>query len=374
MSQTLVLNKNASETVKKWINSKTIGGDIENWEHNVKKDYFGQAARNMQALIVKLARTLEESIDYPKTKDIKHVLCYDFKSHQYREKKINISYLEHALKYILMYVLLEKITKKYYVLYTFDSKFEIKNNLNTEANYSKHSLVESRFCARTCSKVYNEIVEKIVEKTKIKAFSKFKVNENNIKNDNIPTSNYFYLKPIKGDPEYEIKFKKQNFLFELFKKTLVTPDDYYIQMKAIKYQRDVVLKEEMDNKWKDIRKDRCDHSLEMKYIADSIGDHTFKIDFIINQLIYNKIDSPKALNLGLKYINEELERNCKIIDYTEYVINGVDTGKWGLISSNGIEHTNTKILLNYIEHKKTQNNKLIENKNKIISIQKINNI
>lgn len=359
----LKVSNKADSIIQTWIKEDTIAGDIENWSHNIEKDYLGQAARNMQALIVKLAKTVEKALITPKA-DASLVQLYDKKKKIYFKSEPNLSFVEGAIKYMVNVLLNERDLKPYYVLCDFfgDSK---RSCLNNEANFSKHSLRESRFCAKESSKVYNELVRKIANKIKIKSLLKFSVDASCVKNIDEPTTNYFYLKPIKGEADYEIKKKREDEVLARFRKTLITPEDYYIQLKAIKYQRDMILKEEMDNKWDQIRKDHKDHSKEMMYITEAIGGHTNKINILINNLIYNNINSPKTIKIALRYIEEEVERNNKIIDYTKWEINGVKAGKWNLISSTGIVTTNYESLERYIDHKEEQNDRLLQKRKEI---------
>ncbi len=332
------LKKDAIQILNEILQMKEIVGELENWSHNIKKDFYGQAARNMQALIQKFARTIDSIVELPRTKN-------------------KLSYLKSDLTYLICEILGEKDISNYTILYDTNDK---RTTLNTEANLSKHNLTESRFCAKECAKVFNSIVDRIQRLLRIDKISKFKVEVKYIKNINAPTSNYFYLEPIEGEADYIEKKKRQDRLFELFKKTLVSPEDYYIQFKAIKYQRDTILKEELDSKWNQIRKDHLDHTREFEYIIKAIGDHTKKINYLISQLIYDNVKYNKCLSLAKQFLLEEIERNNKIINYTNYVIDGVNSGEGHLIQANGVITRETSRLSNYIIHKEEQNDRLKE--------------
>jgi hypothetical protein len=334
----IVLKKGANQILTKYLKMNEIKGDIENWAHNIKRDFYGQAARNMQALIQKFARTINSVIQSPTTR-----------------QKLN--YLSSDMIYLVCEILGDKDLSRFSILYDENDR-NGKATLNGAANISKHSLEESRFCAKQCAKAYNKMVERIQNKLNLKNIGKFQVDEKNLKDLTAPTTNYNYLKPIPGEPDYDEKKKRQDELFAMFKRTLLVPDDYYVQMKAIKYQRDAILKEELDSKWNEIRKDHMDHSSEMEYIMNSIGDHTYKINYLINSLLHDHINSKKALSLAKKFLKEEINRNDKIISYTRWLVDAVKKNETRLISSTGVVHTNTTNLEKYVVYKLSQNEKL----------------
>lgn len=83
-----------------------------------------------------------------------------------------------------------------------------------------------------------------------------------------------------------------------------------------------------------------------------IGKQTHTINYIISKLIksgqMNNVDCSMARN----YLQSEIARNQRIVDYWIKSINKVERGRAGLISSSGVHHTNTSSLRQYVTQKK----------------------
>ena len=356
------VSPNGNKIILDLVKKDSIVGDLENWTHNIERDFMGQAARCLQGLVVKLALAVERALISPKSNQC-FVKGKNAKG-EFVDMNPRLSYIEPALKYLIIIILgIQPISDDYYWLVDFDKKRKYIS-MNSEANSCKHNIKESRFSARNSGRVFNMLVNKLAIRLNLPGLKKFVVDVSKVKKDTAPTTNFSYLKPIEGEPDYDQKKKAFDRMFDMWKRTLVTPDDYYIQLKAIKYQRDVVLSEELDKKWAAIKRDHKDRRQEFNEIVEAIGDHTFKINYLINNLAFNHI-SGKAVAVANKYLNEEIVRNKRIIEYTQYVIDGCKAGKWKIITSAGRIHTDTTSLEEYIVWKNEQNDKLREKLNSI---------
>ena len=126
----------------------------------------------------------------------------------------------------------------------------------------------------------------------------------------------------------------------------------YLQMKASIVER-AVLQKEMDILWDRIKRYNCDRSTQMKEITEKIGKCTHKLNQLINELCqYRK--THRAMNLAHDYIVKEITRINKIVNSKKQLIAGVNRGSACLISSNGVTHTNTLSLENYVKQKTAQ--------------------
>jgi len=111
--------------------------------------------------------------------------------------------------------------------------------------------------------------------------------------------------------------------------------------------------EAQQNLWKYIKRTNADRSHEMKQISDEIGTNTHEINKILNELTQYK-KTHKAMNMADRYLQSEISRIQKIIEDWKKTVRDVEAGRKILISSNGVNHTNTTGAKEYIQIKQRQ--------------------
>ena len=117
------------------------------------------------------------------------------------------------------------------------------------------------------------------------------------------------------------------------------------------------LQSKQDELWRVIKRTHTNHSSEMKRIVEKIGAETHRINCYISSLCkYKKTHS--AMKLANDYLSNEISRMTKIIRSNEETIRLFRCGRATLISATGKQTTDPRTLLEYIDKKKAQLNKM----------------
>ena len=135
-------------------------------------------------------------------------------------------------------------------------------------------------------------------------------------------------------------------------------DGLYNQLKNALDQR-VKYQGEHDKIWSYIKRTNNNGTQKLDVVDKKIGACTHKINQLIAQLCKYK-KTHKAMKLANDYLSKEINRIEKIINSNSTLINNVDRGRNTLISSSGVEHTNTTNLKKYVKLKKEQKAKLVQ--------------
>ena len=116
--------------------------------------------------------------------------------------------------------------------------------------------------------------------------------------------------------------------------------------------------------WKDVTRTRRDRSQEISRDDAHIGEATYKINQVIAQIV-KRCRGTEAARVAANYLDEEIERNRKIVASREKLRSDVAKGKSVYVSSTGKITHNHHVDDQYIAHKKEQLSRLIEWRRKL---------
>ena len=112
------------------------------------------------------------------------------------------------------------------------------------------------------------------------------------------------------------------------------------------------LQQKMDELWEVIKRYNCNRCAEMSQISRKMGENTYAIDGLINQLIRAGGRSTKAHYMAIDYLKREIARNQRIVASRDRLVRAVQRGETYYINSEGITHRDVSGQMRYVAKKK----------------------